>query len=191
MPAISGWQRALRQVAFVTALLGLSALAGCGWFGSSSDQAKGPAAATCPTAAVLKPLSQTAVFAPGAARQPTGVAFYGVMPEISVKCEGSGAGLRASLDVVVIGERGPAAGTANGLDLQYFVAVTGPNQTVLSKQSFPVHIDLPANARRGGVTDHIEQAIPMTPGGMADINIVAGFQQGPDVIDFYRHYRGR
>jgi len=183
---IFGRQRALRRIASV--FLGASALAGCGMFGS--DQPSGPPPATCPTSTVLKPLSQTAVFAPGAARQPTGVAFYGILPDITVKCEGSGAALRASIDVIVIGERGPAAGNANAVDLQYFVAVTGPNQAVLSKQSFPVHVDIAANARRAGVTDHIEQAIPMTA-SLADTNIIVGFQQSPDVVDFYRHFRGR
>jgi hypothetical protein len=168
----------------------LAALSGCGWF-SSSSESKAPPAASCPTAAVLRPLSQTAVFAPGAAPQPTSVAFYGILNDIEAKCERAGGAVRVSLDVVVIAERGPAAGGGTGADLQYFVAVTGPDQAVISKRTLPVHIDIPADARRAGVTDHIEEMIPLTGRPVGELNIMLGFQQSPQVVDFYRQFRGR
>jgi hypothetical protein len=169
--------------------LALCALSGCGWF--SSSETKGAPAAACPTTAILRPLSQTAVFAPGAERQPVGVAFYGILSDVSAKCDRSGDALQVSLDVVMIGERGPSVGTANGVDLQYFVAVTGPNQAILSKRSLPIHIDIPAGARRAGVTDHLQESIPLSGRSPGDLSIVLGFQQSPDVVEFYRHFRGR
>jgi len=172
------------------ALIAAALLSGCSLFGSSSDKAEQPAA-SCPTAAILRPLSQTAVFAPGAAAQPMGVAFYGVLNEATAKCERAGDALRAALDVVVIGERGPAAGQAAAVDLQYFVAVTGPDQTILSKRSFPVSIPVAPGTRRSGVTDHIEETIPLGGRAPGDLNIIVGFQQPPDVIEFYKHFRGR
>ena len=90
-----------------------------------------------------------------------GVAFYGILSDVEAKCERAGGALRASLDVVIVGERGPAAGKADGLDVQYFVAVTGADQAILSKRSFAVHIAIPADAKRAGVTDHIEETIPL------------------------------
>jgi hypothetical protein len=120
-----------------------------------------------------------------------GVAFYGILSDVSAKCERSGDSLRASLDVVVIGERGPAAGGGTGVDLQYFVAVTGPNQAILSKRSFPVHIAIAADAKRAGVTDHIEQTIGLAGQAPGDLGIVLGFQQSPEIVDFYKHFRGR
>ena len=140
---------------------------------------------------MLRPLAQTAAFAPGAAHQPAGVTFYGVLSEVEAKCERVGDAVRASLDVIVIGERGPAAGKADGVDLQYFVAVTGPNQSVLSKRSFTLRIPIPADAKRAGVTDHIVETIPLGGRPASDLTISLGFQQTPDVIDFYRHFRGR
>ena len=171
------------------ALLGLCALSGCGWF--SSSDTKGAPAAACPTTAILRPLAQTAVFAPGAERQPVGVAFYGILSDVSAKCDRSGDALQVSLDVVMIGERGPSVGAANSIDLQYFVAVTGPGQAILSKRSLPIHIDIPAGTKRAGVTDHLQEAIPLGGRSPGDLNIVLGFQQSPDVVEFYRHYRGR
>jgi hypothetical protein len=170
--------------------LSVAALSGCSWLPFSSASSE-PPAASCPSAAILRPLAQTAVFAPGAARQPMGVAFYGILSDVEVKCEAAGGALRAALDVVIVGERGPAAGKVDGVDAQYFVAVTGPDQAILSKRSFPVHIAVPADSRRAGVTDHIEEIIPLTGRTSGDLNIVLGFQQNPEVVDFYRHFRGR
>jgi hypothetical protein len=136
-------------------------------------------------------LSQTAVFAPGAAHQPMGVAFYGILNDVGVKCDTTAGALHVALEIIIIGERGPASGKAEAVDLPYFVAVTGANQAVLSKRSFAVHIAIPANTARAGVTDHIEETIPLggqPPGGLG---LVVGFQQGPDVVDFYKHFRGR
>src|SRR4249919_962360 len=113
-------------------LWGLAALSGCGWL-PFSTASNGPPAVSCPSAAILRPLAQTAVFAPGAARQPMGVAFYGILSDVEAKCEPAGGALRVALDVVAVGERGPAGGKADGVDLQYFVAVTGPDQAILSK----------------------------------------------------------
>jgi hypothetical protein len=174
-------------------MLGVATLSGCSTVTSlfSSAEPGGPPPASCPTAAILRPLAQTAVFAPGAAHQPTGVAFYGVLSDVSAKCDRSGDALQVSLDIVIIGERGPAAGQGDGVDLQYFIAATGPNQAILSKRSFAVRIAIPANARRAGVTDHIEETISLAGYRVGELGIVLGFQQSPEVVDFYKHFRGR
>jgi len=178
------------------ALCGLASLAGCGTVESlnpfsGGSNGSGGSAATCPTVAILHPLAQTAVFVPGATPEPISVAFYGILDDVSSHCERDGDAIRATLDVVVIGERGPAARGGTGVDLQYFVAVTGPNQAILSKRSLPVHVAIPADAKRAGVTDHIEETIPLTDGKVGNLNIVLGFQQSPQVVDFYHHFRGR
>ena len=175
-------------------LLAAVSLAGCSTISSLNPFASGAggqAIPACPPAAVLRPLSQTAVFRPGAQPQPTNVAFYGILSDVEAKCDQAGGMLRASLDVVIIGERGPAAGGAGAVDLQYFVAVTGPDQTILSKRTLPVHIDIPGDARRAGITDHLEEAISLGGRPPGQLNIMLGFQQGPEVVDFYRRFRGR
>ena len=179
----------LAAAATLAALAGCSTIESINPFASSSPSA--PAAAPCPSAVILQPLRQTAVFRPGAKPEPLGVAFYGVLDDVSVTCQRSGDAVRASLDIVIIGERGPAASGGTGVDLQYFVAVTGPNQAILSKRSLPVQIAIPANARRAGVTDHVEETIPLAARQPADLSIVLGFQQNPEVVEFYRHFRGR
>jgi hypothetical protein len=173
------------------AVSGVAALSGCGWFSASSSEPTAARAGACPTVAILRPLAQTAVFAPGAARQPTGVAFYGILSDVESTCTQSGDMIRVALDTVVIGERGPAAGTASGVDLQYFVAATGPDESILTKRTLPVQIAIPAGTRRAGITDHIEEWVPLAGRPPADIKIVLGFQQSPEVVQFYKNFRGR
>lgn len=178
-------------------MVGLAALGGCSWtsslwpFGGAKEK-EPAAAAACPTATILRPLAQTAVFAPDAVENnPTGVAFYGILDDVTATCERQGSAVRVSLDVVVIGERGPAARSWGAVDLQYFVAVTGPNDTILSKRSLPVRIAIPANQKRGGVTDHLQETIPLAGLAPGQLTIDLGFQQPPAVVDYYRHFRGR
>jgi hypothetical protein len=173
------------------ALTGCSTVSSLNPFSAAKAEPKESPALACPTAAILKPLSQTASFTPGAAQQPTGVAFYGLLSEVDAKCDRVGNAARASLDVIVVSERGPAAGAATGVDLQYFVAVTTADNTIVSKRSLTLHIPVPVGTRRAGVTDHLIETIPLIGANPADTNIVLGFQQTPDVVEFYRHYPQR
>ncbi len=168
-------------------LMGLLAISGCGWLGSSS--ASKPTEA-CPSTVILRPLANTAVFGPAPERRPDNVAFYGLLSEADAKCVYSGDSVRLVLDIVVVAERGPAA-KADSADFQYFVAVTGPDQAILSKKPFPVRIVFDTPQKRSGVTDHIEETIALGGRQAADLNILVGFQQSPEVVDFYKKFRGR
>jgi hypothetical protein len=176
-------------------LSGFAALSGCGWlsspFSSSSSAPAAASAEACPTVAILRPLAQTALFAPGAARQPAGVAFYGLLSDVESTCTRNGDSVLVTLDTVIIGERGPAAGAASGLDLQYFIAATAPDETILSKRTLPVQIAVPAGTRRAGITDHVEEWVSLGGRSPADVKVVLGFQQSPEVVQFYRNFRGR
>ena len=118
------------------------------------------------------------------------MAFYGILSEVTSNCEISGDAARVKLDLVIVGERGPAA-RGNAVELDYFVAVTGPGESILGKKQFAVHIDIPPGERRAGVNDHIEETIPLAGRGPGDLTIAVGFQQRPDVVEFYKHFRGR
>jgi hypothetical protein len=168
-------------------LVCLLALSACGWFGSSPASKSTEA---CPSTVILRPLANSAVFGPAPERRPDNVAFYGLLSEADAKCVYSGDAMRLTLDIVVVAERGPAAKT-DSVDFQYFVAVTGPDQTILSKRPFPVRIAFSGSGKRSGVTDHIEEAIPLGGRQGNDLTIIVGFQQSPEVVDFYKKFRGR
>ena len=174
----------LAQVPRVAAIFGLLAVSGCSWFGSS----KPPEA--CPSAVILRPLANTAVFGSGLEPRPDTVAFYGLLSEVDRQCDYADDAVHASLDVIVIGQRGPA-GKGDAVDLTYFVAVTAPGQQILSKKPFSVRITFDPDQIRSGVTDHIEETIPLAGRKGSDLSLMVGFQQTPQVIDFYKHFRGR
>jgi len=170
------------------ALSSLATLTGCGHLPfTKTDES----AAACPAAVVLKPLAQSAVFTgPGMGMRPTDVMYYGILSEIDAKCATNGDTLQASLDVILAAERGPAT-KGDSVDFTYFIAVVGPGDQLLGKKSYGVRIGVPQNSRRAGVTDHIEAAIPLAGQAPGALRIVAGFQQTPQDVDFYQHFRGR
>jgi hypothetical protein len=170
------------------ALVGLIALSGCGLFSSAPEK---PAQGGCPAAVILRPLANTAVFAPGPGRRPENVAFYGLLSEVDSSCTVAAQSVLMKLNVIVIGQRAPSAGKGDSVDLDYFVAVTAPQQTILDKKPFRVRIGFAPNQIRAGVTDHIEVAIPLAGRTASDLTLDLGFQQPPDVVDFYKRFRGR
>jgi hypothetical protein len=163
----------------------LLALAGCGMFGSAK-----PVEEACPAATILRPLANTAVFAPGTAPRPENVAFYGILDEVESHCEAAPGAVRMRLAVDVIAQRGPAA-KADAVDFGYFVAVTAPGDRILQKQSFAVRVTIPPDKLRAGVEDRFEQVIPLAGYKETDLTVNVGFQQGPEVVEFYHHFRGR
>jgi hypothetical protein len=178
--------RRIEAAATGAALVGLLGLSGCGSLSSSSSKT----AVACPSAVVLRPLSNTAVFGRAPERRPDNVAFYGILSEADLKCDYTAGAMQITLDVVVVGERGPAT-AGDAVDLQYFVAATTPDQTILGKKPFAVHIAFAEGQKRAGVTDHIEDTIPLAGNKGSDVNVLLGFQQSPEVVDFYKHFRGR
>jgi hypothetical protein len=172
------------RIAGGAALLSLLALSGCGWLGPS----KPPPA--CPSAVILRPLANTAVFGAAGEARPDNAAFYGLLSEVDRTCDYSGDTVKMTLDVIVVGQRGPAA-HSDAVDLTYFVAVTGPGQQILAKKPFSVHIAFDPDQVRAGVTDHIVETIPLSGHQGSDISLLLGFQQTPEVVEFYKHFRGR
>jgi hypothetical protein len=142
---------------------------------------------------ILHPLANTAVFSPTAPAgqlKPLDVAWYGILSDVSATCTMSGSTLHAALDNVIVAERGPAA-RGNDVDLSYFVSLTGPDQSILGKKSFSVHITVPDQAKRGGVSDHVEVAFSTGGRPLSDLNLTLGFQESPQAIEFYKNFRGR
>jgi hypothetical protein len=167
------------------AFLGLLALSGCGFLSSSK-----PPPVPCPNAVILRPLANTAAFAPGTDPRPENVMFYGVLSEVDRTCDYTDDTVRMTFDVIVIGQRGPAAKN-DSVDLTYFVAAVAPNEQVLARKTFTVRIGFEPNQIRAGVTDHFVETLALAGHKGSDVNFYLGFQQTPQVVDFYKHFRGR
>jgi hypothetical protein len=173
------------------AAVSLCLVSACSWipFVGSKSEAP-PAAPACPVTAVLKPVANTVAFAPGADRKPIYVAWYGLFSDISSSCTLTGATLHAALDNVIVAERGPAA-RDNDVNLNYFVALTGPDQAILGKKTFSVHLTVPPAEKRAAVNDHVEVAFNTGGRPIADLTIMVGMQSPPEIVDFYKHYPSR
>jgi hypothetical protein len=185
-----------RCAAAVSAVAMAALLAGCGstssWMpfsGTNTPAASASSVAACPGTVILRPLANTAMFL-GPGRQPMDVGFYGLLSEITAKCDAGPDAIRASLDTIVVAERGPS-GKGDSVEFNYFIAVTGPDQSVLAKRTLPVRIAIPPEARRAAVTDHVEETIALAGRRPADLTIVIGFQQTAEVVQFYKNFRGR
>ena len=175
------------------AFLLVSALVGCGALGAAKSRVFGaskPAEAACPAAVILRPLANTAVFAPGTAPRPENVAFYGLLEEVDSHCESLQGAVRMRLAVDVIAQRGPTA-RGDTADFTYFVALTAPGEKILQKQPLAVQVTIPPNKLRAGVTDRFEEVLPLSGYTAGALTLDVGFQQSPEVVEFYKHFRGR
>jgi len=54
-----------------------------------------------------------------------------------------------------------------------------------------VRIEVTGGQKRAAVDDHIETTIPLGGHKASDLNVDIGFNQSPEVIEFYRRFRGR
>jgi len=169
-------------------------LTSCSWvpFVGKKKEEK-PINPACPITVILHPLANTVVFSPSAPPgnlKPLNVAWYGIYSDIQATCTMSGSTLHATLDNVIVAERGPAA-RGNDVDLNYFVALTGADQSIFGKKSFSVHITVPDKEKRGGINDHVEVAFSTGGQPLANLNITVGFQESPQAVEFYKNFRGR
>jgi hypothetical protein len=179
--------------AALVAALGLVFLASCSWFPFVGKKGETAASPACPATVILHPLANTVVFNPGVPPdelKPLNAAFYGIYSDISATCTMAGTTLHATLDNIIVAERGPAA-RGNDVDLNYFVSLTGPGQTILGKKSFAVHVSVPPNAKRAGVDDHVEIAFSTGGQPLSNLNLTVGFLENPQAIEFYKKFRGR
>jgi len=180
--------------AALVAACALAFLASCSWIPFvGKKKAETPINPACPITVILHPLANTAVFNPATPPdelKPLYVAWYGIFSDVSATCTMSGGTLHATLDNVIVAERGPGA-HGNDVDLNYFVSLTGSDQSILGKKSFSVHVTVPDKDKRGGVNDHVEVAFSTGGRPLSDLNITLGFQESPQAIEFYKNFRGR
>lgn len=188
-----GWR--FRGAAAVLVAGALALVAGCSSISNYipfvGKKAETPATPACPVTVILHPLANTAVFRSNAPDvKPPDVTWYGIYSDVSATCHMTGDTLHAALDNVIIAERGSAVQN-NDVDLNYFVALTAGDQTILGKKLFAVHVTVPPGQKRSGVTDHVEIAFATGGRPVSDLNITVGFQETSQAVEFYKHYRGR
>ena len=159
-----------------------SGLAGCNPF--RGEQPPPP----CPRAAILRGADTVTVYRPGADRVRENVRYFGALTDLASACRYGADGVTVDLRVAVAAEKGAAyEGPAR---LTYFVAVVGPDRTVLAREALTTEVAIPAGATRAGVAEELTQTIPgVTPGDAPVYRVFLGFQLSEE--DARRRLGGR
>lgn len=150
------------------------ALAGCGTDSHSFKPG-------CPNVGIVRDLGTYRAAAPQATA---------VMTDIQAVCEYSdtGVAVRTALTIRATPEPGAASGR---LPVTYFVAVVDPNRNILTKQTFPTAIDMPAG-QVGFVVEDLNQFIPAPKTIDARwYEVLVGFELPPEQVETNRQVNSR
>lgn len=159
------------------------ALGGCSGMGGDNVH-KGDLA--CPKVGIVADANKVTVFRPGAGRATTDVVGRGLVADYAGNCTYDSTGVTVDVTLALIGERGPAM-VGNQLPLTYFVAVSAPDGTLVTKQEFPTTIDFPNNGPRAGSREDLQPHIPLPEKQDARAyQLLVGFQLTPDQLAYNR-----
>lgn len=140
--------RILRQGSLGVALAAL-ALVAC----SGAEQPRG----RCPDVRILAGLDTNSVYRGG---MPTGapeeLVYTAALQNIAGGCTYTGDGLTLSMSIDVIVDPGPAQ-SGPSIAVPWFVAIVGPDGTILDKQPFTATVAVDASGEPRGSREAIEQ----------------------------------
>jgi hypothetical protein len=166
------------------ALLALAlVLSSCAWF--RKDQ---PARA-CPRLGIVADAAELARYRPGGGRDITDQLYTARVGDVAGSCRFDKASVNVEMQVALIAERGAAMTGPGAAELEYFVAVTGPGDQILAKETFRTRLDF-AGRNRIGVAEELAQRIPL-PGESdpASYAVLVGFQLTPEELADNRRRR--
>jgi hypothetical protein len=139
----------------------------------------------CPRAVVGEGAGRLTRF-DGSGKDPTNVLFEAEIADLAGSCIYDDTEISVEMQIQIVAGRGPAA-TDDDAKVNYFVAVTRNDKTVLARQAFDAVIELPGNQTRNEIIEEIEQTIPIPEGGSGgNLVIVVGFEMTPDELEFNR-----
>jgi len=167
----------------VPAFLALALLlSSCSWF------RKEPPAA-CPRLGIVGDAADLIRYRPGGGHDITDQLFTAQIRDVGGDCRVDKASANIDLKVSIVGERGAALTAPQG-DIEYFVAVTGPGDQILAKETFHTRLDF-SGRNRVGVAEELTQRIPLPAGSdPGAYHILVGFQLTPDELAENRRRRG-
>jgi hypothetical protein len=160
------------------------ALGGCSVFRKKE-------ARSCPTAGVVAELRRHQVYRDGPGRDLTDLRFTAGFGDVRGDCGYDRDNLDVELTVPVVAERGPAL-DVNSVDIEYFVAVTGPDRRILNKQPFHVRLDFSGGKNRANAIDELVIDRIKLPKGVdgGAYAIEVGFQLTPQEVEENRRRGG-
>lgn len=154
---------------------------------SCSSSRKDPRA--CPRLGVVADAADLVRYRAGEGRDLTDQVFSARIGDVVGSCRFDKASANVDMRVSIVAERGPAMTRADAAEVEYFVAVTGPGDQILAKETFRTRLDF-ANRNRTGVAEELSQRIPLPAGSdPAAYSILVGFQLTPEELSQNRRRR--
>lgn len=172
----------MRSLGILVATL---AVAGCGIFGRSAPQPE------CPNVAILGDAAIVTKFRDQSGRDLSDVTFTAEVVDIEANCSYDRTSVNVELKALLAVTRGPADRN-RVVDLDYFVAITDPQQTPVAKQPFRVRFEFRDQITRLSRVEELEQRIPLRDLRLGPrYQIVIGFQLTEDELAYNRSLRQR
>ena len=146
----------------------------------------------CPKVALVRDVATLTLFRPGGGGELTDVvARAQINNDFPGECEYNKDGVTVSFTLMLGAERGPAL-KGNQVDLRYFVALSDPEQGIISKREFDTAVEFKPNLPRAGNGEELQQKIPLPRDQDArHYEILVGFQLTPEQLEYNRKPRGR
>lgn len=160
----------LKGVALVAAML--PGLAGCG----TADDQGPPPEQPCPRVALLEGAARFTVPPADASQDPQALRYVAALSGIRSTCQYTDGGVEVDIGFNVLAERGPAL-QGDSIDLSYFVATVGPDQSILSKQMLSAEITFAEGQQTAGVIETMTARLPVSsPAEGMEHALYIGFQ---------------
>jgi pseudouridine-5'-phosphate glycosidase len=157
-------------------------MTGCtGLFGEPNEVISG-----CPTTGVLRAAEQLDRYRPGSERDLTDLELRARIGNVRQVCSVVRDKRTLEMDLLlrVIAERGPAAINNQSQQLAYFVAVTDDQDTILSRETFPLALEFPNSARQASFDESLLVTVPIPPDKVIqDMRVFVGLQLTQDELN--------
>jgi hypothetical protein len=160
-------------------------LAACETLGSLDFNPEPEIPPPCPRAVVGEGAGRLTRF-DGNGKDPINVLFEAEIGDLAGTCIYDDTEISVDMQIQIIASRGAAA-TGDSANVNYFIAVTRTDKTILAREAFDVAIELPGNQTRNEIIEEIEQTIPIPEGySGASLVILVGFEMTPEELEFNR-----
>ena len=141
---------------------------------------------SCPQVSKVGDAAKLIRFAPGASQDLSNVDFEAGILDVAGTCSNVDKGVMVDMTANFVAARGPAA-TQGRADFQYFVAIVDGNQNIVAREQYASGVPLPGNQARNGVTEHLQETIPLGKNQLAaEYHIYIGFVLTKDEVAYNR-----
>jgi hypothetical protein len=154
-------------------LVALTAVTAC-----SSNEEGAPPGQACPLAFIIDGASRIAVPPPSVNEDPQALRYVAALSDIRSDCRHDEAAVEVDIGFDLLAQRGPAL-EGDRVNVTYFVATIGPDQTILDKQTFEAEVLFPEGRQVAGIFEALTLRIPIASAADALPELYVGFQLDP------------